>query len=89
VSLPTAAVSGRRFILSGDDATNWTRLPALATRLSSSFPGLVATAPLHAGFFFNIAWHFSLSAFEKAVQTVDCHFTNVRLHKYFSVILYN
>ena len=80
VSLPTAAVSGRRFILSGDDATNWTRLPALATRLSSSFPGLVATAPLHAGFFFNIAWHFSLSAFEKAVQTVDCHFTNVRLH---------
>ena len=78
LSLPSAAVAGRRFILSGDDASHWTRLPALAERIRAAFPGLRVSAPLHEGFFFNLAWHFSLSSFEKAVQTVDCHFDNSR-----------
>ena len=78
LSLPSAAVAGRRFILSGVDATHWTRLPGLADRIHAAFPGLRVSAPLHAGFLFNIAWLFSLSSFEKAVQTVDCHFDNSR-----------
>ena len=78
LALPAAAVAGKRFILAGDDATHWLRFPALAERTQALFPQYSVKAVLYSGLLFNAMWYLRLSAFEKAVQTVECHFDNAQ-----------
>uniref|UniRef100_A0A7S3Z7T0 NAD-dependent epimerase/dehydratase domain-containing protein n=1 Tax=Lotharella globosa TaxID=91324 RepID=A0A7S3Z7T0_9EUKA len=70
-----------RFVIAGDDETSFFRFPALADKMQKMYPDLKVDANLYGGVMFNLAWTFTMTAFEKAVIQTDVHFTNEKSKK--------
>lgn len=76
VAVTAPDVAGRRFILTGDHATHFTRFPALAEQCCDIAPEFKIEAKLYSGFMYNIAWYFKMSAFEKALIETEIELSN-------------